>query len=126
MVFKHLPPLFVVIFALLLGWVIFTQFFASREIIQILYFYQVDKILHMLGGFLVVGTAYKSLRFRVSVSFIFLLAVMILWEIFEWLVMPDVRELFIRNYSLWRQDTALDLISGMVGGFAASVSYRRR
>ena len=124
--FKQFPLLFIVIFVLLLGWVFFIHFLADRGTIQLLSFYQVDKILHMLGGFVVVGAIYKSLRFRTGVSFLFLLAVMTLWEIFEWMVVPDVSDLYRRNYALWRQDTVLDLIIGMVGGVAAFVSYRKR
>jgi hypothetical protein len=124
--FKHFPVIFAVIFVLLLGWVVFTQFFASREIIQILYFYQVDKILHMLGGFVVTGTVFKSLRIRVSTSFLLLVLVVILWEVFEWIVLPDVKYLYCRNFPLWRYDTIWDLIAGMMGGLAAIAAYRRR
>ena len=124
--FKYVPPLFIVIFAQLLGWAIFIQFFASQGVIQLLYFYQVDKILHMLGGFFVAGTFFKSLRFRASVSFLFLILVVILWEVFELVVLPDVSDLYRRNYALWRYDTILDFIVGMMGGLAAFISYRRR
>ncbi|OGZ99941.1 MAG: hypothetical protein A3C07_02835 [Candidatus Sungbacteria bacterium RIFCSPHIGHO2_02_FULL_47_11] len=119
-----LPALFVWIFMLLLGWIAFVNFFAPQETIQLLYFYHVDKIPHMLGGFWVAGMLYKSLRFRAGNSFLILIAAAVLWEIFELVVMPDVKDLYAMNYALWRYDTIFDLIFGILGGFAAFVEYR--
>jgi len=142
-------------------WMAFVQFFGSSSAIQILYFYQVDKIVHFLGGFMVWGMTYKfphlfmkdwtarggsesssrslsrlveylerwrdkSLNSRAGFSFLLLLAAAVIWEAFEWMVLPDVGDLYRRNYALWRQDTVLDIIIGMVGGWAAFVAYRRR
>lgn len=124
MMLKRFPPIFVAIFILLFGWQIFIHFVAPFATIQLLYFYQVDKILHLLGGFVVVGTSLRSLYLGQSLAMGLLVLAAILWEVFEWFVAPDVKELFVRNYVLWRKDTILDLVLGMIGGFAALIAYR--
>lgn len=121
---KKEAPLFALIFIFLAAWVIFIQFFGSSGAIELLYSYQVDKAVHFLGGFVVMGVLFRLFGIRVGSSLVLLLVIAILWEVFEWLVLPDVMDLYQRNFELWRNDTIGDLIFGIVGGILAFVAYR--
>ena len=120
---KKEVPLFVLIFIFLVAWVIFIQFIGSSGAIELLSSYQVDKAVHFLGGFVVMGVLFRLVGIGVRSSLVLLLVTAILWEVFEWLVLPDVRDLYLRNFELWRNDTIGDLIFGIVGGILAFVTY---
>ena len=121
---KKEAPLFVLIFIFLAAWIIFIQFIGSSGAIELLYRYQVDKAVHFLGGFVVMGVLFRLVGIRVRSSLLLLLVTAILWEVFELLVLPDVIDLYQRNFELWRNDTIGDLILGMVGGILAFIAYR--
>lgn len=109
------------LFILFFVWMIFTQFFASREILRAIDAYDIDKAFHFLGGVWVVGilSSFLCLRQRGFAIAVLLFIVGIAWEIIELAVFPEVRHLFRDLYPYWLSDTAGDIVIDMLGGVFA-------
>lgn len=83
--------------------------------------------MHTWGGILLVASWYELRRLGVFKSLInkpwfhpllFLIVVMLVWEVFKYLIADVVSE----NYEL---DTVIDLISGLVGGLITFYWFRQ-
>jgi hypothetical protein len=109
--------LFVV--CILAAGVIFTHT-APKAAVDTFYYYQLDKILHVLGGWWTVGILMKRVGFRrARVLFVLLFCVAVIWEVFEILVFHDVSLLFHQGNRAWRIDTAGDIAADFLGGAVA-------
>lgn len=87
-----------------------------------------DVLMHTWGGMLLVASWYELRRlgvFRFLINkawfhpLIFLLVVMIVWEVFKYLIGGVVSE----SYEL---DTVIDMISGLVGGLIVFYWFKGR
>ncbi|MEK7082337.1 MAG: hypothetical protein AAB915_01505 [Patescibacteria group bacterium] len=132
------------VFVLFFVWMIFAQFFASREALRAIDAYHIDKAFHFLGGIWIVGalarvrtrmssrlTAVKRLdtaprRIRNFAVLLFVLVIGVLWEVVELAVFPEVRHLFRDLYPYWLSDTAGDIVLDMLGGACALFWMNRR
>lgn len=115
------------VFVLFFAWMVFTQFFASRDALRAIDAYYIDKIFHFLGGVWVVGALLRAAPQRKKLTLaIPLFAVSVAWEIFEILAFPEVKYLFHHLYPYWLRDTAGDLAADMLGGLSALWWMSRR
>lgn len=109
--------------AVLFLWISYTQFIAPKETLKLIDYYNIDKVMHFLGGFFVAGMS--TFYFKLSKVKIFLLVILlgVGWEIFEVLSIPDVRYFYSKFYAYWLSDTVGDIIFDMVGGSFYIVMY---
>ena len=115
---KHI---FAIIGIALFSWMIYTQFFASREELKFIDHYHFDKILHFLGGIMITGVAIRYRGLSKVSALILLILLGVGWEIFEVLFLSDVRDFYEKFYQYWLNDTLGDIMAGIIGGLCYAV-----
>jgi hypothetical protein len=117
--------IFIAIVVILIIWLIYTNFFASAETLKASDIYHVDKIMHFLGGLLVVGVAVSYLHVSRMQALFLLVLLIVGWEVFEVLFLPNVRYFYETLHEQWLSDTRGDIIVGFMGGLFYSPLCRR-
>lgn len=108
----------------LLLWMAYTQFVASKETLKLIDYYHFDKVLHFLGGVFVAGILVSYFKFFKVQIFLLVVLAGIGWEVFEVLFLPEVRDFYIKFYTNWLTDTAGDIIFDMAGGLFSFAARR--
>lgn len=113
-------------FCFMLLWELYVNFFASQTAIRFITQYQLDKLLHALGGAFIVVIAsifFGQTRF-VSMLFI-IVAVSIVWEALELLLDPQVVYFFGKSKVLWFEDSVGDFVAAAIGAWACRRFFYR-
>ena len=103
-------------FFVMISWEVYVNFFASQATIRFITQYQIDKLVHALGGafiVVIVNILFGQTRFYTLLSVI--IAVSIFWEALEFLFDPQVAYFFDKNKVLWLEDSVGDLAAAVVG-----------
>ena len=106
-------------FFVMILWEVYVNFFASQTAIRFITQYQVDKLLHALGGafiVVIVNILFGQTRFYTLLSVI--IAVSIFWEALEFLFDPQVAYFFGKSKVLWFEDSVGDLTAAIIGAWA--------
>lgn len=113
---KHLLFL-ITLFAAMLVFFVYTQLFSTFNQREFIAIYNVDKFFHCIGGiFIVSALQYIWPSRKIGWIVAMLLVGTIVWELFEWVALPDVRDSFANQYIKWKVDTVQDIIVGFVAG----------
>ena len=115
--FDQLTGLLFFLLVLFVSTVIWTHV-ANEDIVRSFYYYQLDKIIHLLAGWWVVAILFVKFRLRHNGALFLLICVAVLWEIFEF-TFPDVRRMYSEKYVYWLKDTIGDIVADMLGGIVA-------
>lgn len=113
-------------FCSMLLWEIYVNFFASQAAIRFITQYQIDKLIHALGGafiVVVVNMFFGQTRFYTLLSVI--IAVSIFWEAFELLLDPQVAYFFSKSKVLWFEDSVGDLVAAVVGAWVFIILFQK-
>jgi hypothetical protein len=124
MIYRNQKYIFIAIAIILFVWLGYTNFFASPKMLKASDIYHIDKIMHFLGGLLVVGVAVSHLQLSRVQALLILLLLIIGWEIFEVLFLPNVRYFYDTLYEAWLRDTRGDMIVGFIGGLFYAPLFR--
>ena len=103
-------------FFVMISWEVYVNFFASQATIRFITQYQIDKLVHALGGaFIVVIVNILFGQTRFAVAFSVIIAVSVFWEALELLLDPQVAYFFGKSKVLWLEDSVGDLAAAVVG-----------
>lgn len=107
---------FIAIGIILFSWTLWAELLATQEALKASDTYHIDKLMHFLGGVLVVGVPLYYFRFSKFVAFAFLIFIGIGWEVFEVLFFPNVRHFYETMHAQWISDARGDIILDILGG----------
>jgi len=109
----------------MLAFYIYVQYFATREAKVFLGVWNVDKLFHIMGGIsLAIFFEWTSPRQALLYLLIFIAALAIGWEIFEYTFLPDVTYFANHSPDLWRIDTAGDIVAAFLGAYGYWVFFK--
>jgi len=104
-------------FLVILIFFVYVQLWATFDQKEFIAIYNVDKILHAIGGVFIVSTLqYIWPNKKIGYAAAVLLLGTLVWEVFEWIALPDVREAFTSEHLRWKVDTIQDVVVGTIAG----------
>jgi len=103
---------------LIIAWTVLTVFVLPTEIDDLLSLFQIDKFMHFAGGFFAAALLLIFLAIQKRSKLIYaVIAIGILWEIWEIIFLPDQFLRFKAYPALWVTDTFFDLIADILGSY---------
>ncbi|RJQ36672.1 hypothetical protein C4552_02140 [Candidatus Parcubacteria bacterium] len=100
----------------LAGFLVFVDFFATRQQLRYIGAHDIDKIPHFFGGVLI-ALAYEwfALQPRLWRLMIVTLAVTVSWEVYEYYFDDDVRYYALHMTEIWQRDVIRDIAVAFFG-----------
>ncbi len=81
--------------------------------------YQLDKIIHVIGGIFIISVAaFLKGRLSIKSAISSLVVVALVWEIGELVFDQEVSRSFYTEFMRWRSDALLDVTACIAGGFS--------
>ena len=110
--------LFIASVAIIFLWLAATFLVLNEAQVDFISGLQLDKMVHFGGGIFVAGFFYFAYAISDRRRGIYIvLAVGILWEIWELLFLPDQLSRFRHEFFWWLSDTAFDLVADILGAW---------
>ncbi|OHA09227.1 MAG: hypothetical protein A3B37_03360 [Candidatus Sungbacteria bacterium RIFCSPLOWO2_01_FULL_59_16] len=119
-----------VLLALALGlfaFVVFIEFFATREHLRFIGAVQLDKAAHLTGGlFLAMLAEWRLPRLALGRFLVAFAAVALGWEVLEFFFDPETRFFYAAFPNLWVLDAAGDIAAALLGACGYRAFFRSR
>ncbi|MEK7660313.1 MAG: hypothetical protein AAB343_03865 [Patescibacteria group bacterium] len=107
----------IVTFSLMACWIYYIHEKATFSEKNAVKNYQLDKIIHVIGGIFIISVAGFLKRNLTPASAISsLIVVALVWEIGELVFDPEVSRSFYTEFIRWRSNAIFDVIASIIGG----------